>query len=230
MQQEIAKGDVLQRIGGASFIVGAILLLVFNALFPRVDDPSDVPLVLAELADNETLSLITFLGLAIGLWAVMIGVVGVYRSISSGGAAAWARLGFYGIIVGTTLATVGNAAGMAGTGAAADWVAAGSGTDTTTYSITATLNAVSTSTFNMFIIANWLALVFLGIGMVSSGVYPKWLGWPPLVLGAVTVVVAGFPLALSDTSQTLDITFGVLAGLTTLWALVLGVWISRKAW
>jgi hypothetical protein len=220
---------VLQRIWGASFIVGAILLLVSNVLFLRIDDPSDIPEVLAKLADNETFSLITFLGLTIGLWAVMIGVVGVYRSISSGGAATWARLGFYGIIAGTTFATVGNAVGMTQVGAAADWIAAGSRTDTATYSIAASLNAVSTFTFYMFVIAFWLALVFLGIGMVSSGVYPKWLGWPPVVLGGITVVVAGFPLALSDPSQTLDITFGVLAGLTTLWALVLGVWISRKA-
>ena len=34
-EQTIAKGDVLQKIAGLGFIVGGILTLVSNALFPR---------------------------------------------------------------------------------------------------------------------------------------------------------------------------------------------------
>ena len=41
--------------------------------------------------------------LAVGIWAIMIGIVELYHSISSGGAAACARVGFYGVIVGITL-------------------------------------------------------------------------------------------------------------------------------
>ena len=63
MAQETYKGDVLQKIAGIGLIVGAVLTAVFNVLYPRADDPSDVSQVLTELADNETLSLIVFLAL-----------------------------------------------------------------------------------------------------------------------------------------------------------------------
>ena len=228
MAQETYKGDVLQKIAGIGFIVGAVLTTVFNVLYPHADDPSDVSQVLTELADNETFSLIVFLALAVGYWVIMIGVVGVYRSISTGSAAVWGRLGFYGVVVGTTLATTSFAIGLASTGAAADWLAVGSGMSTIEYTIAAALNAAGNSIFFMSIILFWMALAFLAIGMVLSSVYSKWLGWVLLVLGVATVVVAGVPMALSDLSQTQDIIFGVLAGLTTLWALVLGVWITRR--
>ena len=225
MQQEIVKGDVLQRIAGVSFIVGAILLIVFNVLFPRADDPSDTQQVLTKLADNEPFSLIVFLGLAVGIWALMIGVVGVYRSISTGGAAAWARLGFYGIIVGVTLQTAAYAVGMAATGAAGEQ--GGTELGTPAYTIAAAINATGNSLFFMSVIVAWLALAFPGVGIVLSSVYPKWLGWAILILGAATVVV-GFILALTGITQTLDLIFGVLAGLTTIWALAMGIIITRR--
>ena len=106
MQQEIAKGDVLQRIAGIAFIVGAVLVGVFSIVLPRAGDPSDLQEVIQAVADNNGgLFEVEFLLLAVGIWALMIGLVGLYRSISTGGAAAWARLGFYGVIVGTALWT-----------------------------------------------------------------------------------------------------------------------------
>ena len=50
--------------------------------------------------------------LAVGIWAIMIGIVGVYRSISNGNTAAWARVGFYRMIVGITLWTARFAMGI----------------------------------------------------------------------------------------------------------------------
>ncbi len=228
MAQEPYKGDVLQKIAGIAFIAGAVLTGVFNALFPRADDPSDVPEVLAKLADDETFTKIAFLGLAVGIWALTMGIAGVYRGISSGGAAAWARLGFYGVLVGATLFSVTAAIGIAATGAAADWVASGSGVTTSTYSTAAALNAAAQSVEFMFIVVFWLALVFLSIGIVLSSVYPKWLGWALLVLGVVTVAVAGVPLLLGGPDETLELVFAALAGVSTLWTLVLGIWITRR--
>ena len=228
MAEETYKGDVLQKIAGLGFIVGALLTGVFNALFPRADDPSVTTDVLEALADDETFARVAFLGLAIGFWALMIGVTGVYRSISTGGAAVWARLGFYGVIVGTTLAIMSLAVGVGTAEPAADWVAAGGGVANSLYAIAATLNAISESIFFMSIIVYWLALAFVGIGMVLSKVYPQWLSWPPLVLGAATVVVAGIPVTLNGFDDTTELIFSVLAGLTTLWALAMGVWITRR--
>ena len=44
--------------------------------------------------------------IAVAFWALLIGKVAVYRSISSGGAAAWVRIGLYGMIIATTLRSV----------------------------------------------------------------------------------------------------------------------------
>ena len=182
---------------------------------------------LESLADNETLSQLSALGIAIGIWAFMMGTVGVYRNISTGGAAAWARLGFYGIIVGTTMFSISSAIELATMAAAADWVTAGSGMDTAPYSIAATLYSASLSMFDMTIIVFWLALTFLAIGMVLSSVYPKWLGWI-LLVSSVAVVGIGFPRFFTEPTQLAEYIFAVPAGLTSVWALIMGIWITRR--
>ncbi len=120
--------------------------------------------------------------------------------------------------MGTTLVTMWAATGWALTGAAVAGNAA----------VAATLYALSLSNFYMFIIVNWLALVFLGIGIAASDVYPKWLGWILIALGATTAVVSGVIQAFNGIPQTSDLIFSALALLTTLWALVIGVIILRR--
>ncbi|MEE8472527.1 MAG: hypothetical protein V3S82_05105, partial [Dehalococcoidia bacterium] len=63
-----------------------------------------------------------------------------------------------------------------------------------------------------------------------STVYPKWLGWTAIVLGAAIVAAVGVPQALTGITRTLQLLFAALSILTALWALVLGIWIARKAW
>jgi hypothetical protein len=228
-QQGIVKGDVLQRVGSAGFIIGAILLVIFNVLLPRAADPSSTQAVLQKWGGQEVLTQICALLLAVGIWAVMLGVAGVYRSISAGGAA-WARLGFYGIVVGTAMWAVNFALTMAAAGAAANWLAAPAAGQATAYSVAASLYAASAAVETMSIIVFWLALVFLGIGMVLSTVYPRWMGWVGIVLGIATVAAVGIIEAFAGPSSTLELTFMVLSLLTTLWALVIGIWVARKAW
>ena len=227
--QGIAKGDVLQRIAGIGFIVGGIGTLVGNILIPRPADPSIVTERLASLIENELLVQIAFLVLIIGWWAFLVGAVGVHRSLSTGTAAVWARLGFYGVLGATTLATVGIATALATTSAAVDWAAAGSTTGTTEYAIAAGLGASADSVFNLTIVGFWLALLALGIGMVLSDTYPRWLGWGLVVLSAV-VVAAGVPRLFIELTQVGELVFAIPAGLTSVWALVLGFWVTRKAW
>ena len=227
--QGIAKGDVLQRIAGIAFIVGSIATLVANALAPRAADPSIVAERLTTLGENESLQRIALLVLIFGFWALLVGAVGVYRSLSTGTAAAWAPLAFYGFLGATTLATVGIATALATTKAAVDWVAAGSTTATTEYAIAASLIAISNSLFDVMTVGYWLALLTLGVGMVLSDTYPRWLGWGILVLGALVVAVS-VPRLFTEPTQVREIVFAIPAGLTSVWALVMGIWVTRKAW
>ena len=227
--QGIAKGDVLQRIAGLGFIVGGIATLVANALLPRAADPGIVAERLTVLGENESLQRIALLLLIIGFWALLVGAAGVYRSLSTGPAAVWARLGFYGVLGATTLATVSIATALATTAAAVDWVAAGSTTGTTEYAIAASLSAIGNSVFDVMVVCYWLALLSLGIGAVLSDTYPRWLGWGLLVIAAVVVAV-GVPRLFSVPTQVREAIFAIPAGLTSVWALVFGIWVARKAW
>lgn len=230
MQQGIAKGDVLQRIAGIALIVGAIVTAVCNGLYPRVSDPSDVQAVLTKLADNETAAQIHLLGLALGMWLILGGIVGIYRSLSTGAASAWARLAFYAVVVATATWIIVFATGWAQAGAAANWVAAPAAGKATAYGVAASLHAANMATFSMAIVVEWAALILLGIAISLSTLYPKWMGWIAIVLGVVTIPAIGVPQAIAGPSQTIDLLFLIFSGLTLVWTLVMGVLITRKAW
>ena len=227
MEQGIYKGDVLQKLAGVSFIVGAILLAVFGPLHPRVD-PEDMREVIQSIADsNGGFWELDHILMAVGYWALMIGIVGVYRSISSGGAAAWARLGFYGVIVGTTLWSVFLA--LDGVGIAlvvGQWEEA-TADKATIFVVISALESVRDGMWSMTEIVWGLALVFLGVGIALSTVYPKWLGWAIFVVGAAGTVV-GFGIGIAGISQALIAPFIIVFMLTAIWALVMGVVIIRR--
>ena len=46
----------------------------------------------------------------------------------------------------------------------------------------------------------------------------------------VTINVGDVPRLFTGSTPILDIVFAIPAGLTSIWALVLGVWVTRKAW
>lgn len=229
-QRAITKGDVLQKLGSAGFIVGAILLIIFNVLLPRPSDPSNVQEVLTKWGGQEVLVQMSALLLAVGIWGLMIGIVGIYRSISTGAGAVWVRLGFYGVVVGTTVWTIAFALVMASADTAAAWIAAPAAGKAAAYGVAAAVYAVNETMHTMSVIVYWLALVFLGIGMVLSSVYPRWMGWVVLVLGIVTMATGGVIRVFTGGISTLQMIFAVLSILTTIWALVVGIWVARKAW
>ena len=171
------------------------------------------------------------MGIAVGIWLILAGIAGVYRSISTGAAAPWARLGFYAFIVAAATWTASFAITLGQAGAAGDWldkVAAGDQAAAVSFSVGATLYTAATSLFAMAVFANWMAIILLGIALSLNTLYPKWLGWVAIILGVVTIPAVGIPLAFDGLTQTVDTTFMILAGLTTLGTLVFGIWITRR--
>ncbi len=232
-QQGIVKGDLLQKVAGLSFVVGAVLLIVFNVLFPKTNDPSSAAQFVQSVADTrggrwELVNLF----LAVGIWGLLIGFAGVYRAISTGSSAVWARLGFYGVIVGTALWTV--LFGLQGFGLSLvvkQWQSASGPTKDALAVIAASHANMLTGLFSMTIIVFWLALIFIGIGMASSKVFPRWLGWVAIVLGVVTAAAVGVNQAFAGpTDMTINVLFPIFAMLSTIYALILGIWLLRKAW
>ena len=186
---------------------------------------------MTKLGENDTVAQIASVGIAVGIWLILAGIAGVYRSISTGAAAPWARLGFYAFIVAAATWTASFAITLGQAGAAGDWldkVAAGDQAAAVSFSVGATLYTAATSFFAMAVFANWMGIILLGVALSLNTLYPKWLGWVAIILGVVTIPAVGIPLAFDGLTQTVDTTFMILAGLTTLWTLVLGIWITRR--
>jgi hypothetical protein len=228
----IVKGDVQQRIGSIGFIIGAILLVVSQFLLPRVSGLSGIqllPALLTNFGEQQGLVQMCALFMAFGIWGTMIGWVGVYRSISTGGGAAWVRLGFYGIVVTAAARTITFALLMATAMRAAVWLAAPDATKAVALGAAGALLAAYTAMQNMSHIVYGLH-VFLGIGMVISAVYPRWMGWGVIVLGVVVMAVEGVMPVFTGPGTVPAMIYNVLGTLSHLWILVVGIWVARKAW
>jgi hypothetical protein len=228
-QQNIVKGDALQKISSAGLIIGAILLVIGNLLMPYTTNPtSSLREMLTPLGAHELQSEISSLLIMMGFLAMMIGMTGVYRSITAGGAA-WARLGFYFVLVGTALQTISLSLDVSVASAVAKWLAAPVDGKEAAWSVVAALNAVGRGIIPMTWIVYWLAFGLLGIGMIRCAVYPRWLGWVGLILSC-PVVAVGIIHIFTTRTTTITLTFVALAMLTNLWALAVGIWVARKAW
>ncbi len=228
--QGIVKGDPFQRLTSAALVIGACLLLVFNILAPRPADPTDLQASFTNMVNRYSLFQLSHLMLAAGFWAVMAGLAGVDRSISEKGAA-WARIGFLGIIVGTALFTITMAFTATEASSARAWAAASGAEEGAAFAVTVATVNVGKAAYIMSILLYWLSLAFVGVGMARSGIYPGWLAWAPVALGVAMTAVVGVPqFMVGDVRASSMLIFAGLAGLTTVWLLAAGIWIARRAW
>jgi len=231
-QQNILKGDALQKMSSTGFILGAALVAVGGLIMPHANAPtSDLREMLTPMGEYQYRTIIASLSGMIGFWMALIGVTGVYRSItdSETKGAIWARPGFYFTLIGTALWTVSWAMDVNTASAVANWLSAPSDSKEAAWSIVATLSAFGRGILPTTWIVYWLALAFLNIAMLQSGVYPQWLGWAGLIVN-VPMIALGFFQVFTPRSITLTLIFSVLMLLTTLWNLATGIWTARRAW
>jgi len=227
-QQSIIKGDVQQKLGSTGFIVGVLLWLIGSFFITGIlANASNMQDELKAIGEQVVSAQTGELILMLNIIAVMIGMVGVYRSVTASGAA-WARLGFYLFLVGSVFWALGYAIDVAVASAMANWLAAPTASKEAAYSVVAALTSMSRGMFPMTVVIYWLSLIPLSIGMVFSAIYPRWLGWSGLILG-----IAGLSLGIIQTFNGRESTFNlfiVLFSLTMLWFLAIGIWVARKAW
>ena len=218
--QPASKGDVLQRIGGIGLILGGILTIVGNILATRPEDPASVASIVTRWASDADKVKLAFFLVVLGLWALIAGFAAIYRSITAGGASAWARLGFYGIVAATSVVSVAFGLGIAGIkeAAAGPEMAGNAG-----------ILAVATdSAFGVGFMAYWISILFIGIGISACTVYPKWTGWLLVISGVVAAITGGVLRLLGTPTSTTELIFDIGAGLTSVVALVLGILVTRR--
>ncbi len=228
MEPGLYKGGALQRIAGFSLIGFVVLLAVAAALRPSAD-VEDASSAIQTIADNNGGRWqIVHIVIALSFFALMIGIAGIYRSISSGQAAAWARLGFYLAIAGATVRAVFLA--VEGVGRAAvveEWEGATGADKDTVFLVFSSLDGVLEGLRSITDIVNGLSFAFLGIAILLSAVYSRWLGWTILVAGAGWIVV-GFVIGTDGLSDAVNAPFAIVIALTVVWALAMGVVITRR--
>jgi len=231
-QQNIVKGDTLQRISSAGFIIGAILVEVSGLMMPHANTPtSDLREMLTPMGEYQYRTIIASLLGMIGFWLVLIGMAGVYRSITASKTkgAVWARLGFYFTLMGTVLWTVSWAMDINIANAVANWLSAPSDGKEAAWNIVATLSAFGRGILPTTWVVYWLALAFLNVAMLQSNVYPRWLGWTGLIVNVPMIALGAYQI-FTPRSITLTLIFSMLMMLTTLWNLATGIWVARRAW
>jgi hypothetical protein len=226
----ISRGDGMQKFSSAAFIVGGIFVIVFNILTPRPADPADMQVGLTNMVENFTMFQLGHLMLAFGLWSVMVGAVGIKQTVKGRGEA-FAQGGFYGLVLATTLWSITYAMTSVEAHQSMQWSLASGIEREVLYNMTVTTVHVGTAAYIMSGLFYWLALLFLGVGMALSKVYPGWLGWSAAAISLAMVVLVGVPQFLSGEVVTSSmIAFASLAGLTSIWMFITGIWIARQAW
>jgi hypothetical protein len=219
----------LFRISGLALASGAFLTTLFNVLFPRVSDPWDTVAVLTMMAENQLLRQVSFLGITAGIWIITAGIAGITHAITEESGAFWTRLGFYALLAGAALFTAANGIGLAATSVAVEWVGAGADSESVQFAVAASLNAADDSVWYMSIITFWGALAVVGVGMLRSDIYPRWMGGTIAVLGSANALLVGLPLAVGVTNPSLMLGFAGIAQLTIIWALASGIWMLRRS-
>ncbi len=218
--QAQSKGDVLQRIGGVGLVLGGILIIVGNVIFPRADDPASAAATFKAYGENPDMTRIAVLLVLLGEWAVLGGIAAVYRSITTGAGSAWSRLGFYGYVIATAIFNITLVFVLAATTA--------SEKGPTAVGIGLTMVTAANSLLAVSVLTYWLSFALLGISISVSTVFPKWVGWVAVLLGVATVAVIGVPYIFMDQTKTLQTVFMILALLSAIWTLGVGALIVRR--
>jgi hypothetical protein len=214
----------LYRWGGAAAVVGAVVALVTNLLHPRISNYENyVGETLAKVAKSDAWIPI-HLGLLVGSLLIVLGLFAVARSMKGGPADGLARLALGSLLVAAPVAVATLLVDGYATKQIADAVAAG-GDQTAGAAVLHVAWALFTGLIILFV---GVTPALLGMAAARSGIYPAWLGWAAVILGIVAVA-DGIVAAWDGPSAAFFAVFIATSGLLTLWVLILGVLVGRRA-
>jgi hypothetical protein len=217
------------RIGGGAAIVGALLGGVGNLLHPvtPIGDPEGVARVISESEIWVPVHLVIVLGIGLMLG----GLVALYHSIQGGIAGVMARFGLFAGVAGVTIGLVLVILdGVAARQLAEEWAAAPPDEQPVSLGLVhanETINFALASLFNLVFAG--VTFILFGLAVALSDVFPRWLGWVVVFAGASSIgagLIQAFTGEPTDASRVLTILGPTVI---TLWLLVIGVLLVRKA-
>ena len=228
----------LLRIGAVSLIAGVVLFFIFFALL-QVDaplsDPGDTEVILQSIVDSSIWA--GFHDVVMAAFLLFVGgLLALYRSIRGEPGAALARLGFAAALVGAAILSVseGIFGGGAMKGLADAWAAAAD--KAVPFAVAEAMVLVSFDIFSWGIVVFYgvafilfgLAFILFGLAIALTDLYPKWLGWVAVV-GGIGNALMGIVLFYHGWSEVTNAAWTPFVLVVTLWLLVMGVLMWRKA-
>lgn len=224
------QDKALLRLGAVSAVAAAILAAIVNLAHPRVADYSSPDSFLRVMAASN-IWVTDHLGIVLAVLLYLGGLTAIYRSITTGKAAAWARLGFAGAMVGIATQLVwASMDGIAMKWIAQAWITAPEGEKAMAFRIAAATLRVTSALSAMWIIVLFGATHLLyGIAILSGSTYPRWLGWVAVIGGAGALVTGVLQSYQGLTALLVNVLLPIFASLLTLWLLVMGIRLWRVA-
>jgi hypothetical protein len=209
----------VRRAGAGAAMAGAVLGIIFNLLHPRggvSDAASELNLVAGSpiwLFDHFML-----------MWALLISLVGLIvigLSFVQEPAASWGRVAATAAAASGALAlTLISVDGMASGSAAEAWSAAQSPETLAAGTAVATI-AVALFTGLMFTFFG-LTPVLFGGAVLSSGEYPRWLGYLAVASGALGLITGSIQYLNGISDLTATLLFPIASLAFTVFALLMG--------
>lgn len=222
------ENQSLFRIGSRLAIVGGILAVFANVFHPRTLPLPSRDAYLREIADYGPW-VIDHIGIFVGLVLISGSLVAFSRSLSGRGAA-WGRLGAAFTVASVALVGVLVATdGIAEKVLALTYVAAPATEKAAALQVADALTAVNWAFFSIIILLYFgTTYIVFGMAVLADGTYAPWFGLWPLVAGLGSIPV-GLVQALNGPSTGTFGAFTVFSIAITIWVLVMGVKLGRRA-
>ena len=221
----MTEADVLRRVTSVSLIAGGILMTAAAVTFP-VGDPDETLVSLSAYSNHEVRGLLGAFGSAVGVWILAAGFSNTHHLIGQGAGAAWARLGWYTMVLGAAGITVAQGLTIGTIEVAVSW---GDAPAESTFSVASGLFVASEAVYDLSIVAFWGGLAVIALGMTRTDAHPGWSSWSLLAIGAATAATGVLHL-FSDVNPLDEYELLVLVGPTSVWAVLTGGWLAISGW
>jgi hypothetical protein len=217
------------RIGGIGAIVGSLLGMVGNFIHPvtPIGDPQGVARVIAESA----LWVPVHLAIVVGIVLMLGGLVALRHSIRDGLAGALSQFGLVAAVAGAAIGLVLVILdGVAARQLAQEWAAASPPQRDLALALVhanETINFALASLFNLVFAA--ATFILFGLAVALGAGYPRWLGWVAVAAGALSVAAGTIQASIGEPAEASRVLTIIGPTLITLWLLVMGTLLLRKA-
>jgi hypothetical protein len=221
----------LLRLGSVLLVVGALAAVVVNVMHPRASDYQALALVQLVAATDNGLWIGVHIGILFAVLLVVGGQLALARSFTGERAAAFGRLGAGTALLSAAIFAVGVATdGFAQKGLADAWAAAPAADKAGALGAVLAVVALSGALFTLSIIVTFgLTSLLFGLAIASDETYPRWLGWIGVFLGVAATLI-GVAIAYQGPSVLVSVVLFTSVSLAvTMWLLVLGVLLWRRA-